>query len=114
MEEISLELNNETILKLEKLATERNISVGELINETVRILVSIADSDPVYDIKQVASRLGTNERHVRALIRQTRNPLPHFKLGRKLRFRESELSAWVDSGPSASARRVRANLLKAA
>lgn len=114
MEEISLELDNETLLKIEKLAAERKISVEALINESVRILVSIADSDPIYDIAQAAARLGTTERHIRALIRHKRSPLPHFKVGRKLRFRESELVTWMDDGLSLPARRARTKLLAAA
>lgn len=114
MEVIHIELNHETTLKIEKLAAERKVSVAALLDETVRILTSIADSDPVYDLAQTAARLNTNPRHVRALVRRTRQPLPYFKLGNKLRFRESDLQFWLENSASLPAKRAKARLVEVA
>lgn len=69
------------------------------------------DLDRTYDVQSVAVRLATTPRQIYALVRQDKNPLPHFKLGRSTRFRESDLQVWIDSGLSAAARRCRARLL---
>jgi excisionase family DNA binding protein len=71
------------------------------------------DRDPIYDVQTAADRLQTTPRQVRALMRQDKNPLPFYKIGGKVRFRESDIQQWIESGLTASARRCRARLLAA-
>jgi excisionase family DNA binding protein len=71
------------------------------------------DRDPIYDVRSAADRLQTTPRQIRALMRQDKNPLPFYKIGGKVRFRESDIQGWIESGLTASARRCRARLLAA-
>ena len=49
--------------------------------------------EPFVDVKAVAEFLGSSERHVRELV--YRRAIPFYKVGRLLRFRLSEVEAWV-------------------
>lgn len=42
-----------------------------------------------------AHYLGTTERHVRELV--YRRQIPHFKVGRLVRFAPDDLDAWLDA-----------------
>jgi excisionase family DNA binding protein len=50
--------------------------------------------EALIDLKEVAARLGVNERFVRRLVFERR--IPYLKVGRLLRFEPSELDAWLD------------------
>jgi predicted DNA-binding transcriptional regulator AlpA len=111
-------------MKLNKLTLEAGNSVRVTLLPTGRAVVELEevdiqsipkdDLDRTYDVRSVAERLATSPRQILALMRQDKNPLPYFKLGRSTRFRESDLQMWIDSGLSAAARRCRARLLAAA
>ena len=45
------------------------------------------------DIKEAAERLGTTERHIRALIADRK--IDYIKVGRLVRFDPSALDAWI-------------------
>lgn len=51
-------------------------------------------TSPLWAVKDVAQFLGVTERKVRSLIAE--GELPHYKVGRVLRFRPEEVGAWLD------------------
>lgn len=51
------------------------------------------DVEPFIDGAELAQWLGTSERHLRRLIEQ--HGLPVHRLGRKQRFRRSEVLDWL-------------------
>ena len=72
----------------------------------------------LWDIQEVAERLGVQVRHVRRLVNERR--IPFIKWGHLLRFDPGELDAWVDAarvgtvaahhrgiGPASSSARTR-------
>jgi predicted DNA-binding transcriptional regulator AlpA len=65
------------------------------------------DTEAIYDVAGVASRLGTSMRSIANYMRQKRNPLPYSKVGGMLRFREQDLQQWLTDGGSPAARRAR-------
>lgn len=60
----------------------------------------------VYDVSDVAQLLKTTIRHVRNLMHRERNPLPFYKLGRKVRFRDADIQDWMKSAPDNRARKI--------
>ena len=50
---------------------------------------------PLWDSKQLAEYLGISPRYVGKLVREGR--VPFIRIGRSLKFRPEEISAWVDS-----------------
>lgn len=51
--------------------------------------------EPYVDLKAVAEYLGSSERHVRNLVQMRK--LPHYKVGRLLRFKLSEVERFVQA-----------------
>ena len=47
------------------------------------------------DINEAAERLGTTERHMRALIVDRK--IPYIKVGRLIRFDPSALDEWIEA-----------------
>ena len=45
--------------------------------------------------REAAAYLGVSENHVRNLVAS--NEIPHKRIGRSVRFRPSEIDAWLDS-----------------
>ena len=45
-------------------------------------------------IREVAQKLGAKESTIRAWVFQRR--IPHVRVGRLVKFRESEIEAWVE------------------
>jgi excisionase family DNA binding protein len=56
--------------------------------------------EPYVDMKAVAAFLGSTERHVRDLV--YRRAIPFYKVGRLVRFRLSEVEAWVQASREAT------------
>ena len=59
-----------------------------------------APSDELLDIRQIAARLGIPKSTVYELTRargtvRHSHPLPHFKIGRRLRFNWSRVLDWI-------------------
>ena len=52
--------------------------------------------EPFIDGTELAEWLGTSPRHLRRLVEQ--HGLPVHRLGRKQRFRRSEVLRWLDAG----------------
>ena len=53
------------------------------------------DAEPFIDRVELAQWLGTSQRHLRRLVEQ--HGLPVHRLGRKHRFRRSEVLDWLDA-----------------
>ena len=53
------------------------------------------DGGPLLNVDEVAHLLGTSVRHVRRLRAASR--IPFVKIGAKLRFRRSELDAYIEA-----------------
>lgn len=47
-------------------------------------------------VKEVTQIFAVNERTVRRWLVQENNPLPHIKVGGRIRIKESEMIAWVE------------------
>lgn len=57
-------------------------------------------------ISDAADRLGVTERYIRRLVSERR--VPFYKVGRLIRFQESDLETWLNAGrveASSNARR---------
>jgi excisionase family DNA binding protein len=54
-----------------------------------------AKAEPLSDLREVARRLGVNERHIRRLVAERR--IPFIKWGHLLRFDPREIDAWIDT-----------------
>ena len=56
-------------------------------------------NSPFVDVKAVADYLGINKELVYRLCnpKKTKNPMPHFRLGKKMKFRieSPEFQAWI-------------------
>lgn len=52
-------------------------------------------SEPLVDVEAIAERLGVDPSWV--YDRARRGIIPHIRLGRYVRFRVSDVDAWVDS-----------------
>ncbi len=52
-------------------------------------------------LEEIAKHLGVSKDTIRAWIKK--ETIPYHKIGRKYKFRISEVDAWVDSGQSADA-----------
>ena len=59
------------------------------------LIRSERDGGPLLDIDGAADLLGTSVRHVRRLRAESR--IPWVKIGAKLRFRRSELDAYIEA-----------------
>ena len=49
----------------------------------------------LYNSKQIAEYLGYSESYIRQLV--CAKKIPYVKLGRSLRFEESDIQAWIES-----------------
>ncbi len=71
-------------------------------------LVGFHDGDELLDIAAVAKRLGIPKGTVYELTRHRSrihgDPLPHFKVGRRLKFNWSKVVGWLDELEKAGAR----------
>lgn len=63
------------------------------------------ERDMVLDVRGAANMLQTTQRHVRSLMHKEKNPIPFYKLGRKVRFRETDIQEWMKSSPDNLARK---------
>ena len=59
------------------------------------LIRSERDGGPLLDVDGAADLLGTSVRHVRRLRAESR--IPWVKIGAKLRFRRSELDAYIEA-----------------
>ena len=67
--------------------------------EVVHPVVSIQSPEPILTIEQVAERLQLKPSTVYELTRRrSRHPLPVLRAGKFLRFRWSQIEAWLDAG----------------
>ncbi len=64
---------------------EGTVSVLEILN--------FIESDRYLDLKEVAEYLPLSER----TIRQHLNEIPHFRYGKKIIFKKSELDLWMET-----------------
>jgi excisionase family DNA binding protein len=68
----------------------------ENMKGVVQPAVSIQSSEPILTIEQVAERLQLKPSTVYELTRRrSRRPLPVLRVGKFLRFRWSEIEAWL-------------------
>jgi excisionase family DNA binding protein len=69
-------------------------------NGWLRRAKNFAPTDELLSVDQVAERLGVPKGTVYELTRQRANvrgvPLPHFKIGKRLKFNWSAVVTWVD------------------
>lgn len=47
-------------------------------------------------IKDTTHRIGTSQCTVRRWITQPTDPLPHYRIGGRIRISESELAGWIN------------------
>ena len=59
---------------------------------SVREVLNFIQSDRYMDLKEAAEYLPLSER----TIRQHLNEIPHFRYGKKIIFRRSELDQWIE------------------
>ena len=59
---------------------------------SVREVLNLIESDRYLDLKEAAEYLPLSER----TIRQHLNEIPHFRCGRKIVFKKSELDQWME------------------
>lgn len=59
--------------------------------------------EPLLSVQELADRLGVGTMwiYIRTAKTGTRGGIPHLKAGRLLRFRWSEIIAWMESGQAA-------------
>lgn len=103
-------------MKLNRLILDAGNSVRITMLPEGRVCVELEDVRPdaipsgpqelILDVPDVASLLKTTPRHVRNLMYRERNPLPFYKLGRKVRFRESDIQEWMKYSPDNYARKI--------
>jgi excisionase family DNA binding protein len=72
------------------------------MSRSTNILPSVFDPSDILTLEQLASRLQVKKSSIYVQMRTARrrrdkNPLPAFRVGRYLRFRWSEVSAWLES-----------------
>jgi excisionase family DNA binding protein len=48
-------------------------------------------------VNQAAEYLSVSQRTIRNLLVEVVNPLPHFRKGRMIRIRRSELDRWIEA-----------------
>jgi len=53
------------------------------------------NTDSLWDVDDVARRLGVQARHIRRLVAERR--IPYLKWGHLLRFDPVEIEAWLDT-----------------
>lgn len=103
-------------MRLNRLILDASNSVRITMLSEGRISVELEDvrqpstsSGPqelIHDVGSVAELLKTSKRHVRNLMHREKRPLPFYKLGRKVRFRESDIHQWVKTSPDNRARQI--------
>jgi len=60
---------------------------------SVREVLNLIESDRYLDLKEAAEYLPLSER----TIREHLNEIPHFRYGKKIIFRKSELDRWMET-----------------
>jgi len=60
---------------------------------SVREVLNFIESDRFMDLKEAAAYLPLSER----TIRQHISEIPHFRYGKKIMFRKSELDQWMET-----------------
>ena len=78
-----------------RLAAERTTEKERIEQSliTVREILGYLDTDRFMDLKEAAEYLPLSER----TIRQHLNEIPHFRYGKKIIFKKSELDQWMES-----------------
>jgi len=74
----------------ERTAAEKERIEQSLIS--VREVLGYLDTDRYLDLKEAAKYLPLSER----TIRQNLNEIPHFRYGKKIIFKKSELDQWME------------------
>jgi excisionase family DNA binding protein len=102
-------------MKMNRLVLEAANSVRITMLAEGRVCVELEDvnvdavpsspSEMVLSVSDVSRLLKTTQRHVRNLMHKERNPLPYYRVGRKVRFKESDIQSWISSGPDSVARK---------
>lgn len=102
-------------MKLNRLTLDAGNSVRITMLPDGRVRVELEDVQPdavpngpqdlIFDVSDVANLLKTTQRHVRNLMHREKNPLPFYKLGRKVRFREADIQTWMKNSPDNLARK---------
>jgi excisionase family DNA binding protein len=102
-------------MRLNRLVLDAGNSVRITMLPEGRVCVELEDVRPdvvpsgpqdlIFDVLDVAELLKTTQRHVRNLMHREKNPLPFYKLGRKVRFREADIQQWMKAAPDNLARK---------
>jgi len=74
----------------------RTVAEGEQIEQStisVREVLAYLEADRYLDLKEAAEYIPLSER----TIRQHLKTIPHFRCGRKIIFRKSELDRWMEA-----------------
>jgi excisionase family DNA binding protein len=80
-------------------STSRLVEVVSPESSRTRPDVIVKTANPattLLSITDAATRLGVTERYVRRLVHERR--VPFYKVGRLVRFRESDLDRWLETG----------------
>ena len=73
--------------------------------KSLRINGEPVGTEPLATISEVAEYLSLTVRAMRGLIERGR--IPHYKIGRKLRFRMSEVDAWIAASGQGQRKRAK-------
>ena len=74
----------------------RTVAEGEQIEQStisVREVLAYLEADRYLDLKEAAEYLPLSER----TVRQHLNEIPHFRYGKKIIFKKSELDQWMET-----------------
>ncbi len=81
---------------------------GRVCVELEEVDVDAAPSgliETVLTVSDVSRLLKTSQRHVRNLMHKERNPIPYYRVGSKVRFKEADIQSWIAAGPDKIARK---------
>ena len=78
-----------------ELLTEHLLALRQDMKEVQRLLCLSKESGDILTLDQACIILGRSKSSIYKLT--SNNKLPHFKIGRHLRFVRSEIIAWIDA-----------------
>ncbi len=56
-----------------------------------------SEAEPTLTVQEAAAWLQTSVRNIRAYVSRKQKPMPHFKLGKELRFDKASVKSWLQN-----------------
>ena len=56
-----------------------------------------SEAEPTLTVQEAAAWLQTSVRNIRAYVSRKRLPMPHFKMGKELRFDRASVKQWLQN-----------------